>query len=69
VNRVGQEEGITFYGRSFCVGPWGEMVSELAGAKEAVVLADIDRNEREVAAETWGFLKHRRPDEYGDLVK
>jgi len=69
VNRVGQEEGITFYGRSFCVGPWGEMVSELAGGKEAVVLADIDRNEREAASETWGFLKHRRPDEYGDLVK
>ena len=69
VNRVGQEEGITFYGRSFCVGPWGEMVSELAGGKEAVVLADIDRNEREAASETWGFLKHRRPAEYGDLIK
>jgi len=69
VNRVGKEEGITFYGRSFCVGPWGEMVSELAGGKEAVVLADIDRNEREAAAETWGFLNQRRPEEYGDLVK
>ncbi len=69
VNRVGREEGITFYGRSFCVGPWGEMVSELAGGKEAIVLADIDRNERYIAAETWGFLKHRRPGEYGDLVK
>jgi N-carbamoylputrescine amidase len=69
VNRVGREEGITFYGRSFCVDPWGEMASELAGGKEAVVLADIDRNERDTAAETWGFLKHRRPGEYGDLVK
>jgi N-carbamoylputrescine amidase len=69
VNRVGQEEGITFYGRSFCVGPWGEMASELAGGKEAIVLADIDRNERDAADTTWGFLKHRRPNEYGDLVK
>jgi len=69
VNRVGQEEGISFYGRSFCADPWGEMVSELAGGKEAIVLADIDLAERKTAAETWGFLKHRRPGEYGDLAK
>jgi N-carbamoylputrescine amidase len=68
VNRVGQEEGISFYGRSFCVDPWGEMVSELAGGKEAIVLADIDLKERNAATETWGFLKHRRPGEYGDLI-
>jgi N-carbamoylputrescine amidase len=69
VNRVGQEDGISFYGRSFCVDPWGEMVSELAGGKEAIVLADIDLAERKAAAETWGFLRRRRPGEYGDLVK
>lgn len=69
VNRVGKEDGITFYGRSFCVDPWGEMVSELAGSKDAIVLADIDPKEREEAVETWGFLKRRRPGEYGDLVK
>ncbi len=69
VNRVGKEDGISFYGRSFCVDPWGELVSELAGGKEAIVLADVDRSEREAATETWGFLKHRKPDQYGDLVK
>jgi N-carbamoylputrescine amidase len=69
VNRVGQEEGISFYGRSFCADPWGEMVSELAGGKESIVLADIDLAEHKDAADTWGFLKHRRPMEYGDLIK
>lgn len=69
VNRVGQEDGIAFYGRSFCADPWGEMVSELAGSKDAVVLADVDRKALAQARETWGFLKHRRPGEYGDLVK
>jgi N-carbamoylputrescine amidase len=69
VNRVGKEDGISFYGRSFCVDPWGELVSELAGGKEAIVLAEIDLAERAAASETWGFLKHRRPEEYGDLVK
>jgi N-carbamoylputrescine amidase len=69
VNRVGQEDGVSFYGRSFCVDPWGERVSELAGGKEAIVIAEIDLNERAVATETWGFLKNRKPGEYGDLVK
>jgi len=69
VNRVGQEEGISFYGRSFCADPWGEMASELAGGKEAIVLADVNLAERAAASETWGFLKHRRPGEYGDLLK
>lgn len=69
VNRVGKEEGISFYGRSFCADPWGEMASELAGGKEAIVLADIDLAERAAAAETWGFLKHRRPGQYGSLVE
>lgn len=69
VNRVGQEDGVSFYGRSFCADPWGECVSELAGGKDAIVLADIDLAERTAASETWGFLKHRKPAEYGDLVK
>jgi N-carbamoylputrescine amidase len=69
VNRVGQESGISFYGRSFCADPWGDSVSELAGGKEAIVIADIDLREREAAGQTWGFLRHRRPAEYGDIVK
>jgi N-carbamoylputrescine amidase len=69
VNRVGQEDGVSFYGRSFCVDPWGEQASEIAGSKEAIVIADIDPAERSAAAETWGFLRNRRPGEYGDLIK
>jgi N-carbamoylputrescine amidase len=68
VNRVGREDQLSFYGRSCCINPWGETVSEIAGSKEAIVLADIDRSERDSAMETWGFLKHRRPDEYGELT-
>lgn len=68
VNRVGEEDGLSFYGRSFCAGPWGDMVSELAGSKDAVVLADIDRSERKAALDTWGFLKYRRPDAYRELT-
>jgi len=69
VNRVGQDGGLSFYGRSFCIDPWGEMISELAGSKDAIVLADIDLKERAAAAETWGFLRQRRPGAYGELVQ
>lgn len=69
VNRVGVEDGVSFYGRSFCASPWGETVSELAGSKDAIVLAELDRNELAHARETWGFLKHRRASEYGELLK
>ncbi len=69
VNRVGREDYLSFYGRSCCINPWGETVSEIAGSKEAIILADIDRKEIDSAVETWGFLKHRRPGEYGELVK
>ena len=69
VNRIGKDENISFYGRSFCVNPWGEMASELAGSKDAIVIAEVDRAEREAAAKVWGFLNHRRPGEYGDLLK
>jgi N-carbamoylputrescine amidase len=69
VNRVGRDGELSFYGRSFCIDPWGEMISELAGSKDAIVLADIDLKERAAAAETWGFLRQRKPAEYGDLVQ
>lgn len=68
VNRAGQEDGISFYGRSFCSGPWGEIVSDLAGNKDAIIMADFDAEELAHARETWGFIKHRSPGEYGDLV-
>ena len=69
VNRVGAEGAISFYGRSFCAGPWGEMSSELAGGKEAIVIADVNPAERIEADETWGFLRHRSPGDYGEIVK
>lgn len=69
VNRVGREDGLCFYGRSFCAGPWGELVSERAAGTEAIVLADANTEERASAAETWGFLRHRRPEAYRELTE
>lgn len=42
VNRVGEEAGLTFWGGSQVVDPWGRIVAQAPRAEEALVHADID---------------------------
>jgi predicted amidohydrolase len=42
VNRVGNEAGVTFWGGSRIVDPWGRIVVEAPRAEEALVHADLD---------------------------
>jgi N-carbamoylputrescine amidase len=69
VNRVGSEEKQDFYGNSFCMRPDGEFLSTPAGSSEGVVLAEMDLSEIESLRNIWDFLKTRRPDAYGGLIK
>jgi N-carbamoylputrescine amidase len=69
VNRVGQEAKQHFYGKSFCASPEGEMADGASGVQEGVVLAEIDLAEIERTRRVWTFLRDRRPEVYGDLVK
>lgn len=68
VNRVGHEEGMAFYGRSFCVDPDGEFAAEPAGVEEGVVLAEIDLGAIREVRESWSFLRDRRAGIYGELA-
>lgn len=68
VNRVGTEGSMTFYGKSFCVDPHGDYVTEPAGAIEGVVLADVDLERIAQVREDWTFFRDRRPELYTDLV-
>jgi N-carbamoylputrescine amidase len=45
LNRAGNEGTMQFYGESFCVDPFGELVAEPAGPNEAIVLATIDTDQ------------------------
>jgi N-carbamoylputrescine amidase len=69
VNRVGKEAKQHFYGKSFCASPEGEMVDGASGVQEGVVLTELDLSEIERTRRVWTFLRDRRPDVYGDLVK
>jgi predicted amidohydrolase len=42
VNRVGKESGVTFWGGSRIVDPWGRIVAQAPRAEEALVHADLD---------------------------
>ncbi len=69
VNRVGTEGTMIFYGRSFCVDPDGDFVTEPAGAIEGVVLADLELDRIKLVRDDWTFLRDRRPEIYTDLTE
>jgi N-carbamoylputrescine amidase len=76
VNRVGFEEdpsgvtqGINFWGNSFIAGPQGEMYVTAPNDKEKNLITDIDLNRSESVRRIWPFLRDRRIEEYGDLLK
>ncbi len=76
VNRVGHEpdpsgqtNGITFWGSSFAAGPQGEWLYQASQTDEEVGIVDIDLERSESVRRWWPFLRDRRIDAYGDLVK
>lgn len=76
VNRVGleaspenPEAGIKFWGSSFAAGPQGEILAEASREKEEVLVVDIDMARSEQVRRIWPFLRDRRIDAYGDIVK
>ncbi|MBI3609800.1 MAG: hypothetical protein HY204_03750 [Nitrospirae bacterium] len=67
INRVGKEARQHFYGRSFCVNPFGELIASPTGARDAVLFSELDLNEVEETREIWTFFKDRRPELYREL--
>jgi N-carbamoylputrescine amidase len=75
VNRVGIEtspDGVgkqQFWGSSFVAGPQGEILAQAGTDGEQALVATIDRTRCERVRRIWPFLRDRRIDAYGDLVK
>lgn len=67
VNRVGREEKQTFYGRSFCMNPHGELEHRPAGSRDSIHMTDIDLGEIERARNEWAFFRDRREELYDDI--
>ncbi len=72
VNRIGTETvggtTITFYGSSFVSDPYGRVLVQAPRDEDAVIVADLDLDQRDDWLDLFPFLRTRRPDTYGDLV-
>ena len=75
VNRCGIETepgakgGISFWGSSFGCGPQGELLAMASNDQNEVLLVDLDLERSEAVRRWWPFLRDRRIDAYGDLLK
>ncbi|HJU08205.1 MAG TPA: carbon-nitrogen hydrolase [Rhodanobacteraceae bacterium] len=74
-NRVGFEpapdgsRGIQFWGSSFVAGPQGELLRQANDDSRELLIAEIDMARSEDVRRIWPFLRDRRIDAYGDLLK
>jgi N-carbamoylputrescine amidase len=68
VNRIGTESPLTFYGSSFISDPYGRILVRAPRDEPAVLVADLDLDQRRDWLELFPFLTTRRPDAYGRLT-
>ena len=76
VNRVGYEpdpsgqtRGIQFWGHSFVAGPQGELLFLAPDETVCTTVVDVDMQRSEQVRRWWPFLRDRRIENYGDIVK
>ena len=69
VNRVGDEDGVQFWGTSFVCGPQGEIIYEASDNDEESIIVELDIQHSEQVRRWWPFLRDRRIDSYGDILK
>ena len=74
VNRIGLEQpiggdGLEFWGQSFVAGTSGQILAKASVNKEEILLAPIELGKVDVTRTHWPFLRDRRIDAYGGLMK
>jgi len=69
VNRIGVEPPLRFYGSSFICDPYGRKLVQAPREQPAVLVAELDLDQREDWLELFPFLTTRRPDAYGPLAE
>jgi N-carbamoylputrescine amidase len=68
INRIGVEPPLTFYGSSFISDPYGRVLVQAPRDEPAVLVADLDLDQRQDWLELFPFLRTRRPDAYASLT-
>ncbi len=69
VNRIGEEGPLRFYGSTFICDPYGRKLVQAPRDEPAVLVADLDLDQRRDWLELFPLLATRRPDAYGGLTE
>ena len=71
VNRVGfeQDGAMKFWGGSFVSNPFGTLLAKGSHEDEEVIVTEIDLDKTDSYRTHWPFLRDRRIDSYGEIVK
>ena len=69
VDQLANEEGIRFWGNSFVFGAQGEQLFRANSTDELCEVVTIDMQRCENVRRWWPFLRDRRVEEYGILMK
>ncbi len=69
VNRTGEEASLRFYGSSFISDPYGRILAQAPRDEPAVLVADLDLDQRQDWLELFPLLATRRPDAYSRLTE
>ncbi len=69
VNRVGDEDGVPFWGTSFVAGPQGELLYEAPTDQEVETIVEVDMQRSEQVRRWWPFLRDRRIEAYDNITK
>jgi N-carbamoylputrescine amidase len=69
VNRIGDEPPLRFYGSSFISDPYGRVLAQAPRDRPAVLVADLDLDQRRDWLTLFPFLETRQPGQYGPLVE
>jgi len=64
-----QGSSINFWGTSFVCGPQGEIIYEASEDDEESIIVDMSMERSEQVRRWWPFLRDRRIDEYGGIVR
>ena len=69
VNRYGEEPPLRFYGSSFICDPYGRKLVQAPREEAALLIADLDLDQRHDWLELFPFLTTRRPEAYARLAE
>jgi len=68
-NRVGAEDALKFWGRSFICNPFGEVLAQAGQDTDEILIASCDLTQIKATRQNWPFFRDRRIDAYQGITK